>query len=190
MMTGLVNTSLQTHVLSPFDLRRILGTEPHLVTVRGKVTETPSLRVYQEGDRSRWRTLARLHVTALRLDKGEWQPAFGRIAVTTTAPMTNLFSGQVVDFFGVAALPKLAVAEGTFDYRHYLEQQGIYYQLTAESESDWLVVQSPPAPPLADRFGVWARRALALGLPGEDESLRLEWALALGWKTALTEDAT
>jgi competence protein ComEC len=190
LMAGLVNTTLQTSVVSPFDLRRIFGTEPHLVAVRGKMAETPSLRVYEEGDRSRWRTLARIQASALRLDKGEWQPAFGRIAVTTTAPMTNLFSGQVVEVFGVAALPKVAVAEGTFDYRHYLEQQGIYYQLTAESESDWLVVKSPPAPPLADRFGVWARRALALGLPSEDESLRLEWALALGWKTALTEDAT
>jgi len=43
---------------------------------------------------------------------------------------------------------------------------------------------------LADRFGVWARQALGRGLPSEDESLRLEWALALGWKTALTEQAS
>src|SRR6476661_4741645 len=59
LMAGLVNTTLQTCVISPFDLRRILGTEPHLVTVRGRMSETPSLRVYQERDRSRWRTLAR-----------------------------------------------------------------------------------------------------------------------------------
>jgi competence protein ComEC len=41
---------------------------------------------------------------------------------------------------------------------------------------------------LADRFRTWARRTLAHGLPTEDESLRLEWALTLGWKTALTEE--
>jgi competence protein ComEC len=43
---------------------------------------------------------------------------------------------------------------------------------------------------LADRFRDWARGALALGLPAEDESLRLEWALTLGWKTALTEEVS
>jgi competence protein ComEC len=149
--------------------------------------ETPTLRVYQQAELSRWRTLARIRVTALRLEKEDWQPAAGRIAVTTAGSLTNLFSGQIVEAFGVAALPKRAVAEGTFDYRKYLQQQGIYYQLTCESESDWRVIQSP-APPLADRFSRWARQALASGLPVEDESLRLEWALALGWKTALTEE--
>jgi hypothetical protein len=43
---------------------------------------------------------------------------------------------------------------------------------------------------LADRFRAWAREALARGLPVEDESLRLEWALTLGWKTALAEEVS
>ena len=41
---------------------------------------------------------------------------------------------------------------------------------------------------MSDRFRDWARQALGRGLPVEDESLRLEWALTLGWKTALTEE--
>src|ERR1039457_4482410 len=69
-------------------------------------------------------------------------------------------------------------------------EQGIYYQLQAASEQDWRTVSPLSVPPLADRFREWARRALALGLPVEDESLRLEWALALGWKTALTEEVS
>src|SRR5205814_6506502 len=55
----------------------------------------------------------------------------------------------------------------------------------------WRLV--PPfkiTPPLADRFLTWAKPALARGLPVEDESLRLEWALTLGWKQALTEDVS
>src|SRR5207245_10940894 len=80
--------------------------------------------------------------------------------------------------------------EGAFDYRAYLEQLGIYYQLEAASEQDWQIVTSPLRPPLADRFRAWARQALALGLPAEDESLRLEWALTLGWKPALTEEVS
>ena len=52
------------------------------------------------------------------------------------------------------------------------------------------MVASPSKPPLADRFREWARRALALGVPVEDESLPLEWALTLGWKTALAEQVS
>ena len=51
------------------------------------------------------------------------------------------------------------------------------------------LLRSPSKPPVAARFREWARQALALGLPVEDEPLRLEWALMLGWKTALTEEA-
>src|SRR6185503_15575913 len=36
----------------------------------------------------------------------------------------------------------------------------------------------------------WAQQALARGLPVEDEALRLEWALTLGWKPALTEEVS
>src|SRR4029077_7095626 len=43
-------------------------------------------------------------------------------------------------------------------------------------------------PPVADRFLAWAQPTLARGLPGEDESLRLLWAMSLGWKTALTSE--
>src|SRR5262249_26320405 len=57
-------------------------------------------------------------------------------------------------------------------------------------EEDWKVVSSPSRRPLADRFRDWARQALAAGLPVEDEALHLEWALTLGWKTALTEDVS
>jgi competence protein ComEC len=44
-----------------------------------------------------------------------------------------------------------------------------------------------PAPPLTDRFLNWSQHTLALGLP-EDETLRLLWAMTLGWRTAFTGD--
>jgi competence protein ComEC len=186
--TGWTNTTLHTAILSPHDLRRVVGSEPALVTVRGVLHETPSLRVFEQDENSSWRTLARVDVSALCVDKQQWQPATGRLAVTSPGMLTNLFASQAVEVFGVMALPKIAVAEGTFDYRAYLEQLGIYYQLKTASPQDWRLLSSPPAPPLADRFRNWARQALARGLPAEDESLRLEWALTLGWKPALTEE--
>jgi competence protein ComEC len=132
--------------------------------------------------------LSRIEVREVCLNKQNWQPATGRIAVTTTGSLTNLFGGQRVEVNGVGALPRSAVADGTFDYRNYLSQQGIYYQLQAGSEEDWKILHSPAKRPLADRFSAWARQALGRGLPVEDESLRLEWALTLGWKPVLTEE--
>jgi predicted membrane metal-binding protein len=131
-----------------------------------------------------------VEVTALSTNHQPWQPASGRIAVTTPGTLDRCFGGQTVEIAGVAAPPKGAPAEGSFDYRAYLEDLGIYYELETGSDQDWRVLASPPAPPLADRFRPWARRALARGLPAEDLSLRLEWALTLGWKAALTDDVS
>jgi hypothetical protein len=44
-------------------------------------------------------------------------------------------------------------------------------------------------PPLTDRFLNWSKKTLALGLPVEDEPLRLLWAMTLGcpYYTFLTQ---
>jgi competence protein ComEC len=191
VLTGWTNHTLRTAIISPHDLRHILGEQPEIVTLRGILGETPTQRVYERNQEESWRTMARIDVTALRRHRQPWQPAAGRMAVTTQGTLsTSLFVGQEVEITGVAGPPKIATAEGMFDYRAYLKQQGIYYQLQAASEQDWRVVGSRSKPPVADRFREWARQALALGLPAADESLRLEWALALGWKTALTEEVS
>ena len=191
VLTGWTNHTLHTAILSPHDLRRILGGQPEIVTVRGVVRETPTQRVYAHGEQESWRTMARLEVAALCRHRQPWQPAAGRMAVTTQGILaTNFFAGQEVEITGVAGPPKVAAAEGTFDYRAYLDHLGIYYTLQAASDRDWRVVATPSKPPLADRFREWARRALALGVPVEDESQRLQWALTLGWKTALTQEVS
>jgi competence protein ComEC len=124
----------------------------------------------------------------VQLHEGPWQSAHGRIVASTTGQLTNFFAGQVVEVEGVAAPPKPATAEGLFDYRAYLARLGIYYHLNVSSEKDWRLIWSPEHRPIADRFRDWARQALAMGLPIEDEPLRLEYALTLGWRPALTED--
>ena len=191
VLTGWTNHTLRTVIISPNDLRRILGEQPEIVTLRGILRETPTQRVYERNQEESWRTMARVDVTALRRNRKPWQPAAGQMAVTTLGVLSSsVFIGQEVEITGVAAPPKIATAEGMFDYRAYLKQQGIYYQLQAGSEQDWRAMSSLSRPPLADRFREWAHQALAMGLPTEDESLRLEWALTLGWKTALTEEVS
>ncbi|HTA95631.1 MAG TPA: ComEC/Rec2 family competence protein, partial [Verrucomicrobiae bacterium] len=65
----------------------------------------------------------------------------------------------------------------------------IYYELKTESTNDWRL-RAPilSTPPLTDRFLNWSKKTLALGLPTEDEPLRLLWAMTLGWRTAFTGD--
>ncbi len=190
LLAGWTNFTRHITVLSPHDLRNVLREPFQIVTIRGRLCDTPSLRVYQLGEKESWRTLAQVEVTALCPNRQNWQPATGRMAVTTPGTLTNFVGGQIVEVTGVAGPPRGAEAEGTFDYRAYLRLLGIYYSLQAASEEDWQSVSSPRAPPLADRFRTWACQALARGLPVEDESLRLEWALTLGWKTALTEEVS
>lgn len=192
LLAGLADARLHTAVLSPDDLRNLIGSEPALVTVRGALLETPALRVYEQNESQppAWRTQARLQISAVCPAKGAWRPASGRVAVTTPGVLTNFFSGQAVEVTGVIAQPRSAVAQGLFDYRQYLRRQGIYYQLQSESENDWRRLSPSSVPPVADRFSAWARQALSRGLPAEDQSLHLEWAVALGWKTALTEQAS
>ena len=190
LLAGWTNLELHTAILSPHDLRRLLSQQPELATIRGTLRETPSLRIYEHEERDSWRSLAQVDVTAMQRKHELWRPATGRIAVTTPGVLTNFFAGQIVEVTGVVRPPKVAAAEGTFDYRAYLKQLGIYFQLQAASEKDWRILSSSSRAPLADRFRAWARPALARGLPIEDQSLRLEWALTLGWKTALTEEVS
>lgn len=226
-VTGWTNLATRTAIVSPHDLRRLVSEEAILATVRGRLLETPSLRIFQRDELESYRTIAEVEVSALNRGTN-WQPATGRIMVTTPGSLpAHFFLGQHVEITGVLAVPPNPIADGLFDYRTFLRRQGIYFQFRASSTNDWQVVTSEQttsarqeprltgmarqeprptgmtrqeprptdtdrqetqsiAPPFTDQFLGWAKRTLARGLPNEDESLRLMWAMTLGWKTALT----
>jgi hypothetical protein len=184
-LAGWANLASRTAVVSPDDLRTLLGNKGALATVRGTLTETPHLKISGRDDPPTERSLAQVQVTALRRD-ASWQPAAGAIVVTTPGV---LVAGQPVEISGVIEPPPLPLAEGLFDYRDYLQTRGIFYQLKTGSPNDWRLGAPPLVnPPLTDRFLNWSQRTLALGLPVEDEPLRLLWAMTLGWRTAFTAD--
>ena len=188
-LVGWTNLASRTAIVSPNDLRNVLGDTNAIVTVCGTLIETPHLRITEREDRQTERSVAQVRVAALRRNT-DWQPASGLIAVTTPgAPDGNFFAGQPVDISGIIGQPPPPLAEGLFDYRDYLRTRGIYYQLKTGSTNDWQLGAAPLSkPPLTDRFLNWSRHTLALGLPVEDEPLRLLWAMTLGWRTALTAD--
>ena len=189
-LAGLINFAIQTQIISPLDLRKLLSTEPALVSVRGQLAETPSQRVYVRDEVESWRTLARLDVTGLTRGTN-WQPATGQIVITTPGMLpAGFFAGQEVEITGVIARPPPPVAEGLLDYQTYLRRQGNYFSLKAESPTDWKLLSTNTVLPVSDRFLAWSQATLARGLPEVDEPLKLLWAMTLGWRPALTSEVS
>ena len=188
-LTGWTNFICQTAVISPNDLRTQFGNEPALVTVRGELAETPRLKITVRDDAENWRNVARVRVAEIQRTEN-FIPAAGEILVITPGILgTNYFVGQRVEISGVLARPPPPLADGLFDFENYLATRGIYYQLKTQSTNDWKILEPQILrAPLTDRFLSWSKNTLALGLPNEDEPLRLLWAMTLGWRTAFTGD--
>ncbi len=188
-LAGWINLAGRVTVVSPNDLRALLGDTGAIVAVRGTLLETPHLKISGSEDQPLERSLAQVRVVALRRTAG-WQPAEGTIMVLTPGTLAaDFFAGQPVEIDGVIDRPPGPLAEGLFDYRDYLSTRGIFYLLKTGSANDWQLGPRPLSkPPLTDRFLSWSQRTLALGLPVEDAPLRLLWAMTLGWRTAFTGD--
>jgi competence protein ComEC len=188
-LVGWTNFAARTAVVSPNDLRRVLGNEPAVVTVHGALAETPRLKIIEHDEQEKWRSVARVRVREIRRGNN-FQPADGEILVATPDMLgADFFAGQPVEISGVIAPPAPPLAKGLFDFQKYLATRGIFYQLKTDSTNDWTILEPcSVAPPLTDRFLSWSRQTLALGLPAEDEPLRLLWAMTLGWRTAFTGD--
>ena len=96
VLVGWTNLTSRTAVLSPQDLRVVLGTNAAFVTVRGTLAETPSQRVFERDEQELWRSLAQVEVTALK-DGTNWSPVVGRVMTSTTGQLpVEFFSGQPV----------------------------------------------------------------------------------------------
>lgn len=186
-LAGWANLQRHTAVLSPHDLRLLLGESPEEVTLRGAICASPTPRIFERGAKEFWHTATLLRVSEIQKN-GQWQPAWGKVIAGTPGILpSNFFNGRRVEVSGVIRPPRGPLADGLFDPRRFYQRQEVYCQLQTASTNAWLALGPPDAAPLSDRFSAWARRTLALGLPQEDEALRLMWTLALDWKAPLTE---
>jgi hypothetical protein len=135
-LAGWTNLIVHTAVISPDDLRALIGNEPAIATMRGILTETPKLKISEHDGVQSEHSLAQVRVSELRRDEN-WRPAFGEIVVTTPGALPeNFFAGQPVEISGVIARPPPPLAGGLFDYRDYLQTRGIYYELKTSSTND------------------------------------------------------
>jgi len=187
-LAGWTNLIFHTAIISPNDLRNLIGNETEIVSVRGILAQSPQIKLSERDGEETEHSLTQIKISEIRRDEN-WQPALGKIIVSTPGELpTNFFAGQSAEISGVISKPPPPLAEGLFDDRDYLQTRGIFYQLKTGSTNDWQL-RTPilQTPPLTDRFLNWSKCTLALGLP-EDETLRLLWAMTLGWRTAFTGD--
>jgi predicted membrane metal-binding protein len=180
-------------IFSESDLRVLIRDRELLARVRGTLLETPSMREIQQGEKVKVRYSARLNVKSIELS-GEWHSAKGEVATLVKGDLPNsYFEGQTVEIYGILRPPQAAQIPGLFDFRQYLKDRRIFYQITSETSGDWQVFSPENGvrkePPVTERFRRWAKEQLARGVP-EDQSLRLLWAMSLGWMSALSGETS
>jgi competence protein ComEC len=187
------NFRAQTVSVSPRDVRRLFSNQAEYVTVRGTLCEAPVLRISERPRGVSQHCVADLEVSAVRRHD-QWEPAFGRVTTSTPGVLDDsFFSGRSVTVTGVLQPPKGPTAPGQFDYPAYLWYRGVFFQLRCEGTNDWQrndLTAEHRRPPWNDRFCPWGQRVMSKGMPVEDESLRLLWAMVLGWKTGLTPEVS
>jgi competence protein ComEC len=188
-LTGWTNACWHAAIVSPHDLRLLLAGGPQkIVSLRGVLVAPPSQRIYERERGEIWRSSALIEAREIRTNDA-WQPAVGRVVagVADFLP-ANIFEGQEVEVTGVIGPPHGPMAAGMFNPRAFYKREGVFFQMRTSTTNDWKAAAEGDAArgPISERFRQWARKTLALGLPGEDEALRLTWTLLLDWKAPLT----
>ncbi len=177
--------SARYEILSENDLRLIIEDKPALVSVRARLLETPAIREFPARTNKTEYSYARLDVKEVLFER-HWRPALGQIATTVPGVFgADFFKGRTVEAVGILERPKFPQAPGVFNFRQYLYNARIYYQLRSESTNDWQLT-SHEALPLTERFQRWANLQLARGLSGRDEPLDMVRAMALGTTQSVT----
>jgi len=188
VLTGWTGACWHSAILAPDDLRLQLGQRTVETRLRGVLQAPAAQRIFERGGREMSHSSALIKASAIFLGD-TWQPAFGSVIATVPGVLSsNFFEGQSVEVVGVIHPPDGPVAQGLFDTRAYDARDGVFYQLQAASTNDFHLLDAGELRrlPFSERFRRWSMKTLALGLPGEDEPLRLTWTLLLDWKAPLT----
>lgn len=173
----------------PNDLRSTVTNLPAIVSLRGILSESPSLHSSPRKDASHLHSTAFIDVLELKIDH-RWIPSTGRVQATLPGTLsTQFFRSQSIEVEGVLKLPNSADAPGLFDHASFLFYHNVHRQLVTDGPQDWrLTPIALSAPPLSDHFLAWGRKTLARGLPQPDPILELIWAMTLGWHPTTTQD--
>jgi competence protein ComEC len=187
VLSGWINLVRHTAVVAPHDLRAQFQGESQLIALRGRIQSMPVARSGGEWSRSH----SVVDVSSVRVEE-TWIAARGRVLVTTRGGLeTEFVQGRRVEIEGVLRRPRGAVTEAGFDHGRMRARQGIYFELDVASGGSWSLVESSHAQGgllWATLFRDWSRQVLSQGLPEEDDSLRLMWAMVLGLRAEMADE--
>ncbi len=190
-VTGSTFHAIQSRSTHPHDLRSIETGEGLYVTLEGQLLETPRYKKYLKNGAVIESCQARLQASWIS-HQSQRLPIHGEILIRTKGSIPQSFyKGLHIQITGVLTVPQGPAAKGLFSYKDYLQNQGIYRILTADSPESWILdskASKQPDRPWTDRFQAWAMQTMTKGLPKVDDATRLQWAMVLGWKTWLYDE--
>ncbi|MGA2093369.1 MAG: DNA internalization-related competence protein ComEC/Rec2 [Sedimentisphaerales bacterium] len=174
---------------SPDDIRKSVGSEPNLATLRGVIVTEPYV------DSNEWRFSKFLPTDPrssfyLEVSEAEsvngWVKAAGLVRVRVQEPIFDLKSGDYVETFCRLSRFEGATNPGEFDTAKYMARKGVYVAAAVESRDAIKVLQNGSVGRFS-RFKMGLRKAAVEALLGgsypKDEEDNLLLALVLGYRT-------
>lgn len=176
-------------------LSRVIGETPALAELRGTVASLPREVRPDRGTFGAFNyqkpgTLFELAVDAV--DHGEgFVPASGAVLVRIKQEEHRVTLGQRIEVIGWLSAIGPTQNPGEFDYRAYLETQGISGRISLMNRGNWRPLSEPPRwtfTGVRRMIGDEAAASLRLGMPKDEQQHALLDALLLGRRTGELAD--
>ncbi len=174
---------------------RVTHDEPAIAGLRGKVASIPRETKPNQGSFGRFNyqqpgTLFELQVEAVDAGNG-FESARGAVLVRIKQHDHRPKLGQRIEVLGWMSTIGPTQNPGEFDYRAYLQSQGISGRISLMSKGNWQALAPPPRwtfTGLRRAIGDSAARSLRLGMPEDESQQALLDALLLGRRTGEMSD--
>lgn len=174
---------------------RVIHDEPAIAGLRGTVVSSPRETTPGQGSFGAFNyqspgTLFELNVDAL--DRGDgFESASGAVLVRIKQEEHRIVLGQRIEVLGWLSAIGPTQNPGEFDYRAYLESQGISGRISLMNRGNWRALGPPPrwtSMGIRRDIGDAAAASLRLGMPEDEEQQALLDALLLGRRTGEMAD--
>jgi len=169
---------------------RVIHDEPAIARVRGTVASTPRDVLPDQGAFGMYNyqgpgTSFELNVEEVDAGQG-FEPASGALLLRIKQEDHRPAVGQRIEATGWLSSIGPTQNPGEFDYRAYLEREGISGRLSVIRRGNWHALDDPPRWTLTGvrrEIGDAAARSLKIGMPNDSQRVGLLEALLLGRRT-------
>ncbi|MEM9019077.1 MAG: ComEC/Rec2 family competence protein [Planctomycetota bacterium] len=194
-------TSVSNHYTSRHSIERVMPGDktggPALARVRGEVASVPRDVLPEQGAFGQFNfrdpgTLFELKLDAVDRGRG-FEGVNGAVLVRIKEHDHRPKLGQRIEAVGWLSEIRSTQNPGEFDYKAYLQREGITGRITLARKDNWQPLSEPPRFTLTGirrSIGDAAAASLALGMPHDTERQGLLEALLLGRRTGDIKDLT